>query len=271
MATTIKTKVRLHIPEVFPPRDDMADKWANGLANNATTMHQRLRDKIPDAGMFDQKLATPANLRYAPYVPDTFVSRSERDATGIRNAHYKNLLTGYDNWDAKLALAFETVDGVEAKRFKDQVNNSKDSWASRVAQKGMRFTGDRVRGRGVSAIAAFWLSDDSIASGMIREGQDEVLAGGPYNITPTGMRTAFRAALVQKITQAGVLIVNADYNADMILAQNTALATLLTGLADPAKADVFQATPAPDKSYCSFVKVADGPFYLEIQVVLTTP
>ncbi|MBI4712238.1 MAG: hypothetical protein HY762_02885 [Planctomycetes bacterium] len=269
MATVIKTKVRLHIPEIFPIRDDMADKWANGLVNNATLMYQRLRDKIPDAGLFDQKLATPANLRYGPYVPDAYVSRSERDAAGIRNAHYKNLMTGYDHWDEKLALAFETVDGVEAKRFKDQVNNSKDSWSSRMAGKTLRFTGDKIRGRGVSVIAAFWLTDDPLAGSMVREGQDEILVGGPYNTALTGMRTAFRAALVQKITQAGVLIVNSDFNADMILAQNTAMATLLTGLADPAKADTFQATPAPDKSYCSFVKVADGPFYLEIQVVLT--
>jgi hypothetical protein len=271
MTTVTKTRVRLHIPEVFPAKDDMADKWARGQTTNAALINQRRKDKIPDAAIFNQRVAIPASIRYAAYVPDGFISRGERNATSIRNAHYKNLMTGYDHWSKKLELAFKTVDGVEAKRFKEQVANSKDIWAWRITTKTLRFTGDKIRGRGAAPIACFWLTDDSIASGLIREGQDEVLGGGPYNIAIAGGRTALRVALNQRLIQAGVLIVNSDFNPDVILRQNTITAELLSGLRDPAKADAFTATPAPDKSYCAFVKEKDGPFYLEIQVVLTTP
>lgn len=266
MTPIIKTKVRLHIPEIFPVRDDMADKWADGQVRNARLVYQRLIDKIPDAGAFNQKLAIPSNLRFAPYVPDAFISTNERNATAIRDAHYKNLLTAYKHWRNKLTFMFETVNGVEAKRFKDQVIGTKDSWAFRASTKSMRFTGDRVRGKGAGPIAAFWLTDDSSASGLLREGQDELLAGAPYNIALEYGRTSLRSALVARLTQAGMLIVNSDYNSDVILKQNTVTAQLLTGLSDPAKVDPFVGAPAPDKSYCSFVKVPDGPFYLEIQV-----
>jgi hypothetical protein len=257
--------VKLGIPNIQPVSDEMAERWMQWLLNNVTNIHKRLRQRIPDAGVFEKLLADGATKKWRPLVNPGFVSESERTARDIIIKHGANLKSAYDKWDLKVALAFETVDGVEGKRYKEQVENSKDSWVTQVEKKTLRFTGDKVRGLGAAAIAAYWLTGNLRASGLIRENTDEVLKGGPVNIAGSSLRTTLKAGLVQKLVQSGVLISDAGYSQTVIDDQNIAINDFLKRLQSPAYVD-FQPTVAPDKSYC--VYIWDEPlFRLEIQAV----
>jgi len=257
--------VTLGIPNAQPVSDAMADRWANGLINNAAYLHQQMRTKIPDAGVFEKLLADGSNKKWRPMIDPAFVSGSERSSGDIITAQGANLKAAYDKWDTKVALAFETVDGVEAKRFKDQVQNSKDNWITQVEKKTLRMTGDKVRGLGAAPIAGYWLTGDLRASGLLRENTDEVLKGGPVNVARSSLRTMLKAGLIQKLVQSGVLITNAGYAPAVISAHNTVINDFIKGLQDAAYVD-FQPTIDPVKSYCVFVW-EEPIFRLEIQVV----
>jgi hypothetical protein len=99
---------------------------------------------------------------------------------------------------------------------------------------------------------------------MLREG-DQILEGGPLNIARPGLRTALKAALIQKLTQAGILILAGNFDPATILAQNTVINDLLKGMQSGIYVD-FQPTIDPAKSYCLFI-VDGSNLRLEIQVV----
>jgi len=257
--------VKLGIPNVQPVSDEMANRWANGLTDSAVYLHQQLRTRIPDAGEFEKLVADGSSKKWSPMIDPAFVSKSERSSGDIITMQGANLKDAYGKWDAKVALAFETVDGVEAKRFKDQVQNSKDNWVSQVEQKTLRMTGDKIRGLGAAPIAGYWLSGDLRASGLLRENTDEVVQGGPVNVARSGLRTMLKAGLIQKLVQSGVLITKAGYTPAVVLAHNTVINDFIKGLQDPAYVD-FQPTVDPVKSYCLFIW-EEPLFRLEIQVV----
>ncbi len=146
MVDIVTMDIEITVPVTVEPSGDMPDKWANGLTSNATRINDRRIQKIPDSGTFNSKVAGPSSVSFAPMVDSAFVSKKGRTAANVTRAQYKNLADGFDKWNDKLALAFATVDGVVAKRFVDQVNNSKNNWASAVASKTLRATGDRIRG-----------------------------------------------------------------------------------------------------------------------------
>ncbi|MBI4712996.1 MAG: hypothetical protein HY762_06830 [Planctomycetes bacterium] len=267
MAAIEKTGLILVVPEEFPAAEDMGPKWVQGMTNNATLIKSRLDAKIPDAGMFEQKLVAPAAEAYSPYVPVGFISKRGRTQAAIQNTHRKNLATAYNRWNDKLALAFETVDGVEAKRFKDQVANTVDAWLERVRTKTLRLTGDKVRGRGVSVIAGFWLTGEKeTVSGMLREGDQAM--GQAYDIAYDTQRPGFRAGLTQILTQTGVLVINSDMMQSVMDEQNNRLKTMLTALSDRAKSNEFAYPYDATKSYCAFEFSEDKGLYLRIRVVL---
>ncbi|MEW6027497.1 MAG: hypothetical protein AB1599_09415 [Planctomycetota bacterium] len=109
---------------------------------------------------------------------------------------------------------------------------------------------------------------DRRASGWIRE--SDLADGTPYNITSELQRTALKAAVMQRILQGGMMVINSENNPAVIAKQNDINAELLTMLRDPAKCDAFVAVPAPDKCFCAWA--LDGSYlYLHIQVGITTP
>jgi hypothetical protein len=267
MAVVEKTGLILVVPEEFPAAEDMGPKWVQGLTNNAALIKSRLDAKIPDAGMFEQKLVAPAAEAYSPYVPAGFVSKRGRTQSAIQNTHRKNLAGAYDRWNNKLALAFETVDGVEAKRFKDQVANTVDAWVEQVRKKTLRLTGDKIRGRGVSVIAGYWLTGEKEkVSGWLREGDQA--QGEAYDISYDTLRPGFRAGLTQILTQTGVLVINADMKQSVMDEQNNRLKTILTALSERAKANEFAYPYDAAKSYCAFEFSEDKGLYLRVRVAL---
>ncbi|MBI5778529.1 MAG: hypothetical protein HZA49_03625 [Planctomycetes bacterium] len=263
MATKV-SGVRLVIPETNPPADYMAEQWRDSLKNNAMRINQKRQQAVPDEGKFQTKLAAPSGLEWAKVMDPTYRSKSELSADDIRTAQMRNLMDAFSKWELGLAYAFETVDGVEAKRFKDAVDNKSDSWADGVTRKTLRFTGDKVRGRGAAPIAAYWLAGDKRVGEMLRAG-DTVTTGGPINVAKVGFRTFLKTGLVQRLIQSGVVIVRSGYDPAVIGAQNGFINEFLKGVQDAAFAE-FQPLLLPDKSFCRY-ELTDGVLYLNIQVV----
>jgi hypothetical protein len=213
-------------------------------------------------------MAEPATKGYALYVPDTYVSKRGRAAGGIRGSHAENIGNAFNNWNDALNRVFQTVDGIPAKAFKEKVDNAKDRWALRVADKTLRFTGDKIRGRSVAPIASFYLVGDERVSGWLREA--DYADGTPYNITTPRESNAVKAAIQQRLIQGGQLVCNQGMQQDAIDAENEVNASLLTKLRDTTRCDAFVQDPAADKCFCSWQVDGSGLLYLHLQVGLTT-
>jgi len=244
----------------------MADNWAKHLGEAGELIKDKLDEKMPDDGTFMGVLVEPAVNAYAPVLDPSFVSKSERSVEEIRNVRREKLERAFNKWKDNMTKAFATVDGVPAKFFKDKVSSAKDLWAMRMAYI-LAFNGDKIRGRGLVPITAYYLVGDGRASSWVEAG--DLANGEPYNIARSRERTSFKAALLNRLLQGGMMIVKSQHQAAEILAQNQINAALLTGLRDPAKCDAFVATPAPDKCFCSWEMDADGRLVLRTQIGLT--
>lgn len=249
------------VPVSVEASADMPIKWAAGLTNNAETINSRRIEKIPDEGTFGTKVAGPSSAKFAPMIDAAFVSQSGRVQADLIRLQYKNLADSYNHWNDKLNLAFATVGGVVASRFKDQVNNSKDNWADAIAKKTLRLTGDKIRGM-LASQAVYWATGDYKANQMTNG--HELLAGAPYDLTQGVLRQQFRAAMMGLIVQAGVLIIAADFNAAVITAQNTSLNALAAAYQD-VLLDPFVEPLAANNSYFGFVWT-DPEFKLHVKI-----
>jgi len=268
MAFEKKFELKLYVPATWEVAADMPLRWKENLKNAAPYMFDRIQAKIPDDGTFINELATPASKAYRPLLDSAFVSKSGRTSGDIKDAHAKNLGRKFNQWLTNLSKAFATVDGVPAKAFKDKVDAAVDNWANAVADKSIRLTGDKIRGRSVAPIASFYLVGDERATSWIKAG--DLADGTPYNITTDLERNAVKASIQQKLIQGGMMVINSEYQDSVIVEQNTINAALLTKLREATRCDEFVATPAADKCFCSWEM--DGNFLLlHLQVGLTTP
>jgi len=262
------TKLNGHIfvPDVQEVSGDMPIKWEGGLSSNATIINDRRIASVSNDGVFNTKMVIPSSAGFAPMVASGFISKSERTATMIKQKQYFNLSKSFGKWAKALDLSFATVGGVVAARFKEMITNKKDNWASAVANATLRLTGDKIRGRGVSAIAAYLLVGDSRAMGMLRPG-DTWISGSAWNIARIGERPAVKAAIQQALIQTGMNCIISNYDVPTMLAQNNILASLLTGLADVAKSVPFVNPADPASSFAVWTKdPGTGKFYLDLQV-----
>ncbi|HLD36586.1 MAG TPA: hypothetical protein VJC37_07670 [Planctomycetota bacterium] len=223
MADEIKLDLLITIPLSIEPAGDMPDKWAEGLTSNAMRVHDRMLESLPFDGEYQSKLAQPANQKWNPMIAPGFVSEAGKTQANIQRAHYKGLAGGYNKFVENYEAAFATVDGVEAKRFKERVNNAKNRWAEKVSQGILRITGDKIRGRVVPQVL-YWMTGDKRASKMTKH--MEVLAGLPYDFTASGLRQQFRSALSSLLVTAGITILKADMDATEISDQNGRLVDL---------------------------------------------
>lgn len=211
------------IPLSVEAAGDMPDKWANGLTNNAALINDRRKEKIPDEGTFQSLVAVPSSVGFSPMVAAGFVSRSGRNQANIIRAQSKNLGGAFNHWNDKLDLAFDTVNGEVAKRFKDQVNNSKDFWASAVASKTLRGTGDKIRGLILPQIL-FWMTGDVKAHQMANS--MNIIDGAPYDFTWPGFIEIFKAAAMPLMMSSLARVLDSDMLAAEIALQNIPLLDL---------------------------------------------
>lgn len=220
MPDEIKLDIKVTIPLSVEASADMPDKWANGLTNNAELINDRRKAAIPDEGTFQSKVAVPSSIGFSPMVAAAFVSRSGRNQANIIRAQQKNLGGSFNHWNDKLDLAFDTVGGVAAKRFKDQVNNSKDFWATEVAAKTLRGTGDKIRGLLLPQVG-FWMTGDVKAHQMANA--LTIVDGAPYDFTWPGFVELFKAAAMPLLMSSLARILDSDILAAEVTAQNTTL------------------------------------------------
>ena len=261
-----KFDLKLYVPENWEVAADMVERWAENLKKAAEIMNDRRHAKIPDDGTFIQVMAQRANQDWRPLLNPAFRAKSDRTASDVGNAHASNIVTSFNRWNDKIDEAFKTKDGVVAKDFKARVDASKDRWALQVGAKTLRLTGDKIRGRGVAPIASFYLVGDPRAKAWLKESYSG--GGEPYSIARDGERVALKAALQQRIVQGGQMIINAEYNQDIIDNQNSVNTSLLNGFRDTTRCDAFVLTPVVDTCYC--VWAMDNTFlYLNVQVGVT--
>jgi hypothetical protein len=228
--------VDLWIPDSVAADPTMAQKWADVLTTLAPLINQRRKSKIPDEAAFQSKLAQLATQAWGKFIgalSPTYRSKSGRLASDIKNTHDKNIQAAFNHWSGKLDQMFATVDGIEAKRFKDQVAAAKQYWEAAVGTKMLRLTGDKIRGEGAGTIATLWLTGEESAAGMLRP-QDTHVVGGPYRVCLEDMIQSLRAALMQRFVQAGVLIFSSNYDAAVIATQNGSINHLVQSLVDPS-------------------------------------
>lgn len=258
----IISAVRFAIPNVLPAMDISADQWSDGLKSNALRINEKRQLAIPDEGVFQLKLAERAGRAYrALLAGSSFISKSGLNAATIAKRQLENLKNSFRRWEARLAKPFATIDGIEAKIFKEQVDESIDHWSERSADTTLRFTGD-VREHGAAVLAGFWLTDDSRA--LARAG-DVIIKGAPVSVTSPSLRKNLKAGLTQQLIQSGVVIVQTKYDPDVIDEQNMVINNFIKRMQEPTYVE-FQPDILPDKSFCVY-RMLDGQIYLEIQVV----
>lgn len=260
----IRTKLIVPVAALITPHSDMSEKRVNGLINNAETINNRRKARVSDDGTFAQLMATPAADKFKATVNFPGSTQGDRNAADIYSLQRGKFLRAYNKYNDGLDHAFEEVDGVYAKRFKDSVTAKQSNWDDEVARGTLRFTGSRARGRQVASVMGFWLSGDIQATQRLPEGS-QVLAGGPYDIALADLRATLRTSLTQLLTQTGVIISESNYDPDMFDRHNNRIKAMLEKLSDPTKATDWAATITVDKSYCVWY-VEDGQLKLQTQI-----
>ncbi|MBI4713303.1 MAG: hypothetical protein HY762_08410 [Planctomycetes bacterium] len=238
------------------------ERWKRGTKNNADLTYQQMQLVIGNEADYKAKLALPAATAYAPVMNPAFVSRSGLDRNRIVRKQADNITNGYENYRASLAHAFETVDGETAKRYKESIDASAEVYSRKVAQNVLSFMGSREVGKGLVPIATLWLTGDTVVEGHLR-GDDQVGLGGPLNVarlTPD-MRSALKSALANRLMQSGKVLISADWNPTVMVAENDHINALIASLQNTA----YVAFATGGVSHCDWV-VIDGRKYLEIKV-----
>jgi hypothetical protein len=264
MPFTRKFELKLYVPPSNEPAGDMPEKWAETLGNNAQRIYDRLMEKIPDEGTFIKLMVDPSTNEYANLLNPAYRSKRGRSADEIKQAKFTNMASSFERWFARVTERF----GNGAAQFKQSLANAKSWWATRVGAKTLRFTGDRIRGLGPTAVAAYWLVGDSRSREWLRAGDES--DGTPTDIAREAEEPTLKAAIQQRLIQGGMLVVNSDYQNTAMDVQNARNASVLNGLRDTAKCDAFSATYDAAKSFCLWrVRPDDGRLYLHLQVGLT--
>jgi hypothetical protein len=233
--STIVSAVDLWIPASVNAAPNMAEKWAEVLKAIAPIINDRRKAKIPDEAAYQNKLVELANQVWGGFFNTwgPYLSEHGRDNAAIKNSHDRNLQKGFSKWNGKLDGAFATVDGITAKKFKDQVTLSQGFWPEKVKDEVMRLTGDRIRAEGAATIAVYWLIGKPSAAGMLRP-QDTGVVGGPYRVCKPMLVPSFKAALMGRLVQAGLDALASNLDPTRITLQNGVINELIQGDVDPA-------------------------------------
>ena len=227
MAFEKKFELAIYVAENVEVAGHMPGLWAQRLADSAELIKDKLDEIFGDEETFIRRLVKPSEDGYRPLIDSTFVSRSERSSQNIRSARRENLVQSFPKWKVGLNKAFETIDGVVGKFFRDKVAAAKDRWALKMGSGMLRLTGDKIRGLGPAPVAAYYLVGDNRAKDWV--GPAGTADGEPYNIARDRQRTAFKAALLNRLVQGGLMIIKSEFDSTEITDQNTINRDLLNG------------------------------------------
>jgi hypothetical protein len=244
-----------------PP--DVVEKWVEGFKRNASRINERRKARVPHGEAFGARVAGVSSKVYRQVINPNFVSRAGLSAQDIINRQAVNLSQSFKKYHEGLEAAFRTEDGIEAKRFKEQVEAARQHYSEGTARKTIPFTG--IPGsRGPIAIAVLWLTADPIVEGELT-GASEILEGGPLMITRPESRPAFKAALAPRLQQAGAAIVDAGYNQLVMQQHNDTTNSIVQGFADESL-NLVKFTTGGDSHVDYIFPEGSGAMYLDIQV-----
>lgn len=258
----IVSHVKLMATIPYTTSQRIIDDWTKSLKDDAPGMYAKLLSRIPDESRFVERLAQPAQDGFKPFVNPGFVSKSGLPEQAIKSSQGSNLKRSYEKYRKKLQYYFETVDGIQAKRFKELVELMKDDFAKGVAERTLAFTGTKIEGRGLAPITALWLVNDVRVLDYLRAG-DEILAGGPYLICPPGIKPALKAALNQRLIQAGAGIIKSEGATGAITGNNDRTNQIVQGFVDSSLG--LEPFTTGGLSHVDFV-VESGQLFLDVQV-----
>jgi len=237
--------------------------WSDGMANNAAKIDDRRKTSIPDEMTFQSKIAEPSEQEYRRVLDPAFVSRSgkHKDDINFTQAYKaKNAWKKYRrNWNHQ----FETVDGVVAKRFIDQVKAAEDTFAENASKISLALTGLKTLESGPVRIALYWLSGDSKAKGLLRPADRIMEPSEPFSITTVERRNSLRAILSSRLMQSGSAIMHSQFNAAVITSMNDQDNHIAQSLVDPGIGLVPFANGA--ESHLDYV-VENGQLFLSVKV-----
>jgi hypothetical protein len=242
--------------------EEAANLWTERLVAMAQKINQRRKERIPDGERFIQRIAGVSAKAWRSVINPAFNSRAGMDSADITANQAAKVQEAYQKYESQWDHIFETVDGVPAKRYIDLVQQAKEAYKNGIAKHTLPFTGSKMQGRGISSLAALWLTGDPITEGELR-GADIIVAGGPYRICPGSKKPGLKTLLNQRLIQAGVAIVKSGFDATVMAKQNQLTAEQVQGFTDPAL-DLIPFVAGGD-SHVDFIYEA-GVFYLEIKV-----
>ena len=242
--------------------ESLSELWAAGISAKAEIINQRRLARIPDEETFLNMMADASEQRYRGFPNPAFLSRNGLVTDDIVANQGANIRRSFDKYNEAWQYMFETVDGVPAKRFKDKVARSKTAYGKGVAARTLPMTGFKDEGRGPVSIACLWLTGDQMVLRDLRSG-DRVEAGAPIIICAPQERSGFKSALVQRLIQAGAVILKANLTDSVISAHNDRTNNLVQHFLDPGLGLNPFATGGP--SHVDFTK-ENKHLFLEIQV-----
>lgn len=254
-----------YVPEIWTPPDYMVELWEKHYLDSVLLTLKKLEKKAPDDGTFIRDITGPSTNAYADYLNPGFIARSERSVENIRSTREANLSGSFRKWRENLILAISDGNGGVSEWLKARVAAAKAHWVEKVSKGSLRFTGDKIRGRSVAPVAAFFLVGDPRATSWVSP--TEQTGGLPYNITRERQRNGLKASIIQRLVQGGMMIVNAGTaGGNEMPKQNGLNASFLNGQRDPTKCAEFATTADPDKCYCLWEKDQDSRLILHIRV-----
>jgi hypothetical protein len=210
------------------------DQWAEVLSLNAPRIDAKRKQAVGTEQSFADKIADPSSVGYQEIITGITTTRKGKTQQMIYNTQRQKLRDAFSKWSQKLDFMFATVDGVEAKRFKDAVASAKNLWGAGAARSVLRATGTKLEGIGASVIAAYWLTKHKKALGSIRGGTDQVVSGSPFNICRPGLANTLVSALTQNLTFALIVAQQATLDPMILAILNTRLNQVAQMFIDPA-------------------------------------
>lgn len=259
----IVSKVQLSIPLPAPPVARIAKKWVRALKEEAPAIYQKLISVIPDWTTFQTKLAAVSSKAYQPMLDPNFVSRAGQSKRAINAGQIANLKRSWKKYRKKLDHIFETVDGIQAKRYKEVVDLMEANFATGLGNLVLPFTGTHIEGLGCAPLAGYWLVHDVAVEGMLKP-SDEIVQGPPFRICRSVHVSTLKAALENRLVQAGGNIVKANYLPAAFSEENDSTNRVVNGFRDPTLLIDPFTTGGP--SHVDYIRGPAERFMLEVQV-----
>lgn len=263
---TIVSKVQLTIPIPAPPVARIVKKWVRSLKQEAPVIYQKLIARIPDQKRFQETLAAVSSQAYQPFLAPGFVSRAGTSAARLVTNQAANLKQSWEKYRKKLDYIFESVGGIEAKRYKEVVDLMEANFGAGLGRLTLPFTGTHIEGLGCAPLAGYWLAKDVTVAGRLRPA-DKIVHGGPFRICRLTNTSGLKSALEGRLVQAGSNIIKANYTPNAFSEENDRTNRMVNGFRDPTLLiDPFTTGGA---SHVDYIRGPAELFLLEIQVSVT--